>query len=520
MLKPVFAILSMAGVLALGGCETTVNDAYQSLSSEIILRGTNPYIEAPVLKDLEDRIRTIALAPNLDGPFYSTTFNPRNDAILANFDEMFSKDVMMEDITLARAGFDAAAAARYPVTGTQTGCAITDRSGYFVNGEGEPNRFDWEFVKGDCADGIAHGVGEARASGAEARFIGRFDQGVMLEGVFTMVQKDGDRVIQIGGVSAQNRIARLLNTEFRANGFQWHRYGDFDNDGKFSGFGANIWNYTNMMLVKAVGHFADGKLNGFAAQQDKRKVGEAEVWAVWIGTYADDKMDGVGAWTNGLSDLAVGEWKDGKQNGVAFGQYASYLDSYHEFYAGRYVDGKRHGPFKVLGQNAFVDDGYTVENYNHGEFVDDSDDGLDFGQVFALAAGTAVIGSSNISDMSKVEIGGAFAADVLGGGGNSGNLQSLQQNYQLQQQNGQTGGVAQVAAGTGMQAGGGLKTYKATITCEQTGVTSQIDVPYRTEQCRIAAVDFATTYSCNKLDQERVTRNCQSACGHPQCLEQ
>ncbi|GAB4394586.1 MAG: hypothetical protein Tsb0032_21110 [Kiloniellaceae bacterium] len=44
-------------------------------------------------------------------------------------------------------------------------------------------------------------------------------------------------------------------------------------------------------------------------------------------------------------------------------------------------------------------------------------------------------------------------------------------------------------------------------------------MPYRTEMCRVAAIDFAKTYSCNLMDQERVMRNCQAACGDPQCLQ-
>ncbi|WP_417810350.1 hypothetical protein [Thalassospira alkalitolerans] len=523
MLKNGVAILAVAVMAMLGGCETTVDQAKDSFTRNVKYWGDNPLIEAPFLKELEKRIQTIAIASNSSDPPWNVQFNPQNQTILDNFKTEFDQPSVMRDINLARAGFDATVAAHYPEIGAETGCDITDKNGYFVNDEDDPKRFDWQFIKGTCEDGIAHGIGEAHEPQTGARFVGRFDRGYMIEGVFTVVLKSGKTVINIGGVPNENRIARLLSFEQNPNGYQSIRFADFDNQGRFNGFGLNIWGYTNMMLVRAVGRFKDSNLTGFGAEQVLKPIGEygATVWNSWIGMYENNKLNGLGAWTNNISTIRLGEWVDGGLNGVIYSHYVEVGSDYFQFSVGRYVKGRREGPFKVMPDYLYHDNQFETRVYANDERIDEQDSGFDFGQVFALAAGSALIGSSSIADVQKLEIGGAFAADVLGNTGGT-NMGAVQQNYQMQLQNNQSQNAAPaLSAGTavGAGAGGGLQSYAATIKCDS-GTTSQINVPYRTESCRVAAVDFATTYACNKLDQERVIRNCQSACGHPQCLEQ
>ncbi|RCK43882.1 hypothetical protein TH25_20805 [Thalassospira profundimaris] len=522
MEKSVFAGLLLGAVMVLGGCEITQQDAHQSLVEEIRYRGNNPYIKDAELKELEKRIQTIAVAPDTQGAPYEAQFNPRNQAILDNFNDQYDHAAMMRDINLARTGFEAAVAARYPRIGVTTDCDIADKNAFFINIEDQPNRFDWQFMQGDCQNGLAHGVARAAARNPDAEFVGRFDNGIMLDGVFTTTLPDGVRLIQIGGIPYEGRIARLLTSKFDANGFQWHRYGDFNIENSFDGFGINIWGYTNKMVVYAAGHFANKKLNGFSAKQALRDVEDAKVWMTWMGMYVDDQLNGLGAWTNGLNRIQVGQWKDGSLHGIVYGQFASYYGDHHEFYVGRYENGNRQGAFQVLAQNSFAEE-EVVEHYQNGNYVDNSEDDFDFGQLFVAATGAAIIGGADIPDAAKLDIGTAFIADVMGDTGGT-NMQSLQNTYQQQKPKGNgtlgAAGTTTNVAGTGDKPAGDLNTYNAQITCEQTGITRTIPVPYRTEACRIAAIDFAQTFACNKLDQERVTRNCQSACGHPQCLQQ
>ena len=142
-------------------------------------------------------------------------------------------------------------------------------------------------------------------------------------------------------------------------------------------------------------------------------------------------------------------------------------------------------------------------------------DNIDVTQIFALAASASIIGSAEIPDASKMEIGGALGSDVFNGNHRRRNFE-LQSRYAAAAQSSSGGGSG--SSSQSSSGGGALKTYNATISCPS-GVSNTIPVPYRTELCRVAAIDFAKTFSCNLMDQERVMRNCQAACGHPQCLE-
>jgi hypothetical protein len=425
MSKAITAALLLFMSLLLASC--MVNN-YEGFVSGLQDLGPNPYISEPELQDLEQRIRTIAMAEPSQGGPYALTFDPRNNAIISNFQDRFSKQEMMEAISLARAGYSSVVAARYPHIDSQTECTLVASGAYIVHKDVAPDQFDWTFIKGRCVDGLAHGVGKAVDQKLNAHFVGRFEQGVMVEGVFTMPLK-GKHVIQQGEVPGKDRIARLLMTEIREDGFQWHGYGDFNDRAEIHGFGVVILGYTNKMVVNYIGEFKSARLNGFAVKQAFRPWKEGKVWNVWLGHFVDGKMNGAGAWTNGRSALNVGYRKDGKRNGKAYGEYSSSFDN-NETYAGTYLDGNRDGVFTVRRQAmAGGRTGEFTEIYANGQLIDDGietsgDD--DFGKFVALAAGAAVIGSSGISDTSKADIASAFAADVLTGGDGK-NMNAMQQ---------------------------------------------------------------------------------------------
>ncbi|WP_413701947.1 hypothetical protein ACLKMH_10665 [Psychromonas sp. KJ10-10] len=240
------------------GCSTTRENFVADLQKQ----GDNPFIIEPELKGLEEKIQSIAMAKRIYDAPYHLVFDPRNDAIISHFQDRFNKQTMMEKINLARAGYDAAVADRYPHIGSMRGCELVNNGAYAVTDEVNNDQFEWRFVKGECFDGLAHGIGEIVDEKLSAHFVGRFDQGVMIEGVFTMPLKDGMKLIQLGEFPSKNRTARLLTTKVRKDGFQWHRYGDFK-DGKINGFGINIWGYTNLMVVRSIGEFKNGDFDGF-----------------------------------------------------------------------------------------------------------------------------------------------------------------------------------------------------------------------------------------------------------------
>ncbi|CAM3296547.1 hypothetical protein [Thalassospira profundimaris] len=510
---------ALAGLGLLSGCVTE----RQEFTENLQLYGSNPYIEAPHVKDLEQRIRNVTLAERIIGPEFQTKFDPRNKAILDNFRDSYNHAELVANMALTRIEFDTAVASTYPVIGSETGCEVANKDAYFYNNDDEPTSFDWEFVRGTCEDGLAHGIGELRAAQSDARFVGEFDRGVMIDGLFTMKREDGRSVTQIGGVPGETHTARFLTTQTHPNGYQWHLYGDFNNKGQFDGFAINIWGYTNLLHVYEAGQFVTDKLNGFGARQVERDYGDGSAWHVWIGFYSDDTLNGWGAWTNTYNASTVGLWKDGSLNGIGYASDTNYNDGSHRFDVGNYVDGDAHGPFKTTEHGMFGE-GEVVLHYDHGSRVYDESGDFDFGQMIALTAGAVAIGSADIDATSMAEIGGAFAADVLGDTGGS-NMQSLQSAYNSRLANIQSsgtgsGGTDGSSGGTSAAAGEKLNEFDTTITCPDTGVTSDITIPYRTEACRVAALDFAKTFSCNKTDQDRVIQNCQSACGHPQCLQQ
>ncbi|MBC07011.1 hypothetical protein [Thalassospira sp.] len=507
--------LALVGLGLLSGCATERQEFVENLN----LYGSNPYIEAPHVKDLELRMRKIVLAERLVGPEFRTNFDPRNKAILDNFKDSYSHAELLADMELTRIEFETAVANTYPVIGSETGCEVVNKDAYFFNTDDEPTSFDWEFVRGSCEDGLAHGIGELRADQSNARFVGEFDRGVMIDGLFTMQREDGRWVTQIGGIPGETYTARLLSTRTNKNGYQWHLYGDFNDRGQFDGFATNIWGYTNQLHVSEVGQYKQDDLNGFGLRQIKRDYDGGKVMHVWLGFYRDDTLNGWGAWSNTIYSMTVGLWTDGSLNGIGYNATTDYGNSMHTYYVGNYIDGDRQGPFKLNVHGIFGEND-VVANYEDGYRVDDFASDFDFGQVIALTAGAVAIGSADIDTTSMAEIGGAFAADVLGDTGGT-NMQSLQGAYNARLANTQSSaGTGGSTGGTSTAAGEKLNEFETTITCPDTGVTSDITIPYRTEACRVAALDFAKTFSCNKTDQDRVTQNCQSACGHPQCLQQ
>ncbi|MBU2966388.1 hypothetical protein Q4508_14800 [Amphritea sp. 2_MG-2023] len=418
----VITLISMTSLL-MCGCSTT----RENFVSDLQKQGANPFIVEPELKNLEEKIRSIAMAERKHDAPYHLVFDPRNEAIISYFQDRFNKQTMMEMINLARAGYDAAVAARYPHIGSVRGCDLVDNGAYAVTDEVNKDQFDWRFVQGECFDGLAHGIGEAVDEKLSAHFVGRFDQGVMIEGVFTMLLEDNMKLIQMGEVPSKDRTARLLTTTVRKDGYQWHRYGDFK-DGEINGFGINIWGYTNLMIVRSIGEYKNGTFEGFGARQLLKPFDDGKVWNTWIGNYVDGTLNGPGAWTNSIDELSVGYWKEGKFHGQVYGAHVS-QHYFNESYTGTYINNKREGAFRV---RSMAEIGDRVRNftriYSGDKLIHDGEDSStpDFGKLIALGAGLAVIGSAGISDTKKVDIGNAFAKDVLVGGDGQ-NLNTLKQ---------------------------------------------------------------------------------------------
>ncbi|WP_413701948.1 hypothetical protein ACLKMH_10670 [Psychromonas sp. KJ10-10] len=109
----------------------------------------------------------------------------------------------------------------------------------------------------------------------------------------------------------------------------------------------------------------------FVAEQKSRPFGDGKVWNTWIGNYVDGKLNGHGAWTNGMDGLVVGYWKENKLHGQGYGAYVNQYYT-NESYTGTYVNGKREGAFRV---QTIADIGDRVQHftriYSDGKLIDD-----------------------------------------------------------------------------------------------------------------------------------------------------
>lgn len=511
---------ALAGGAVVGACAMSTQETQQQFANDIRTRGGNPYIEAPVVRDFEERIEAIFLARHIRDGSYADRFDPRNEAVMANFEDRFDREELERTIALADQGFDAAAAALYPELGSDSACAVNAAEASFPAGATVLKRSDWQFERGTCVDGLAQGPGRAALPDGSAVFVGDFDRGLMIEGVFGTTADDGREIVAIGDVPQGELLGRRLTSYLKSDGSRYYAFGDNSAEGPFHGFGMTVTNPPESRLITQIGEFQDGKLNGFGATQFKKTWDEIFSYGARIGYWQDGKVHGLSAYTDGAAVIEIGENQNGKAHGVMYSQSGSWEGAYHVFSVGTYRNGRQHGTF-YQQESTTIDDQWTNEYaYRNGEMVGSTHwyDNVDLTQIFALAASASVIGSAEIPDASKMEIGGALVSDVFNGTGPNA-LNNLQARYaaaaQSSQSNSSGGGVSQSSSG-----GGPLKTYNATFTCPETGRQANIPVPYRTEICRVAAIDFAKTFACNKMDQERVMRNCQAACGDPQCLQQ
>jgi hypothetical protein len=365
-------ITFVAFTITLTGCVTTTgNEARLEFAERIQQYGSNPYIQASVFKDLERRIRAIAIKDEIGQDVRK--LGPRQNEILRNFSDRYDHAKLEQGMRMARADFDFITRANYPNIGTETGCKMDTSNTRFPRDTKNqtPKTFNWVFMHGDCKGGMAHGIGRARAAG-NTKFVGEFDQGRMVRGIFETYNTKGERLVAIGDVPSTDLIGRTLVAVFNKSGFQWFRYADFNGDSKYHGFAINIWSYPKITVVRFVGDFQNHQSNGFGASQVRRPWGDGKVWNTWIGVYENGSLNGPGAWTNAVEEVATGEWKNGKLNGVGYSQYNDATGDYHMFDACNYVNGQRQGMCKVFHSNSFNSGEHVWEKYNNGEMVDAS----------------------------------------------------------------------------------------------------------------------------------------------------
>lgn len=150
-----------------------------------------------------------------------------------------------------------------------------------------------------------------------------------------------------------------------------------------------------------------------------------------------------------------------------------------------------------------------------------ADSGNLFGQAMAIA-GLATVGAAasnaGVDSSAVMQIVGGGIADVMTEGRAGGIQQAQQQIQQQQQQQSRSQASNQTTAALPPAPGFQTETYR--VSCPS-GVSNDIPLHYRTQQCRSAMIDFAQAYSCNDYRRfEQVHAACERACGSVNCLQE
>tara|TARA_E500000318_G_scaffold89870_2_gene87540 strand:+ start:2530 stop:3627 length:1098 start_codon:yes stop_codon:yes gene_type:complete len=161
--------------------------------------------------------------------------------------------------------------------------------------------------------------------------------------------------------------------------------------------------------------------------------------------------------------------------------------------------------------------------------------GFSFGQVLALGLGATGLAMADIPAADALQIGTAFASDVLTEGKTSalndyvGNKRpelpaspSAAASASGVSSSGlpSTGlpGAAPVASSPAASA---YTSEKVSISCPSGSGPHSIPLYYKTQSCRSAMLNYAKVYACNLIDDmQSAAQRCESDCGHIQCMEQ
>lgn len=146
-----------------------------------------------------------------------------------------------------------------------------------------------------------------------------------------------------------------------------------------------------------------------------------------------------------------------------------------------------------------------------------NDSGNVFGKVIAITGLTAVgaaASNTGVDSSSVVDIVGGGIADIMTDG-RAGGIQQAQQRQQTQANT-----ATQNNTAPSLKSVANFQTETYRVSCPS-GVSNDIPLRYKTQQCRTAMIDFATAYSCNDYQRfEQVHAACDQACGSVNCLQE
>lgn len=501
----------IAIAVGLSSCQTDVSptQAASTFKTNLQADGINPLVRYPALQKIEIELRDYVMQPTPDMQMDMLIQLTASEIGAARF---------RQEIASLDKGAEALIAARYsgsPATGGS--CVVEPTVQPYRLKSQAPASIDWSFQNGTCVDGKAEGVASVVSPDGNYRFTGMFKNGRAIEGIF----QDASMNLVYDGALSQDGEAVQASFRHHRQGNQPLYYVGWLQNGLPNGKGVvAVSDVYGALQVTSVGGFKDDALEGFGARRNIMNFeGGGRKWGAWIGNWSNGRTHGIAGYTNDADTIFVGTYENGQGNGLGGMYYADLYDSVggvRSFRFGGYRNGQRHGGHII--QNAWS--GFEArEVWNNGRLVED--DSFDFGQVFALAAGTALIGAADIPSAAKVQLGGAYAADVLGntGGGNTLNTANRLSNN-IAANRPLTGPNAARPTTAAASAGGAMRQENYSFTCAA-GDSYTIPVPYRDASKLGVKKAYAKTMACNEVGNwSKAIADCERTFGNKTCQEQ
>lgn len=495
--------------LGLPACTVMPEEASQDFASNLRSDGSNPLLRNQAMRGLEGNLRDYVLRPT-------------PDARMNHLLDLAAPELSLDIAELRSIAHDLDQGVEANVVrlfGRQPSgngpCAVepTMATPYRAfDDTSDQGPIVWQFVVGGCTDGKANGLATVRSLDGTKTFTGQFADGEASDGVY---QDHAHHVVRVGPLAAPGERSHTAWLRKAPGKIPVYYVGD-SVDGRSDGVGAYAYRYTDIGLwLMEVGRYRESRLNGFGARHVLMNfLDGGRTWGVWIGNWQRGKTHGLAGWTNDADQLLVGTYENGTLHGIAGSYFASLEDPFGTerwFRFGGYQNGERHGGHVVAKAWTGIE---TQERWNNGSFVDD--DSFDFGQLLALGGGAAIIGMADIPDTAKLQLGGAYAADVMSGG-NGGMTMATGAAIASSMASQNASSVASSATQTSSQAEMRYESYS--FTCDHGG-SYTIDVPYLDATRVSYKKAYAKAMACNEIDNMATAiSDCGRVFGNKTCAE-
>ena len=499
-------------VAPLLACEQTMEapEAFDSFANRVMIDGPNPILRDPALQQVEAELRSYVLMRT----------EPMRQAML--YQNYLGQGVGDDTaVTAAMARLvdqpPAALAAREigPVEGPARPCALLLDPDALATLAFDGSRVpapDWRHDGGGCADGLAQGVARFVDAAGGRSLTGRFRDGVPERFLFVDA---GRAITQLSPVridAVEGDLVRLA----KPGAPDYLHFGPI-RGGLPEGMGVTAFDHRpgGPVRMERFGGFKAGLLDGRGAILKTMNVAErGSLMGIELGQFRAGKLHGPAGWTNGGDRIFAAHYQDGTANGLGANYWANLFDSQQRHWrVGPYRNGKLDGRVDF----AWHTGDREAEVWQMGELVqEEGGDDFNFGQVFALASGLAVLGAADLPADMAMELGAAYVAEVMTDGQAGSTMATANRLASGMQAQGGAGAGAVRAAAPAQAA---MRTESYSFSCPS-GESYTIDVPYLDAAKLAVKKSFTRAMSCNLIGaMQPAMAACARAYGRSDCGE-